>query len=79
MLRFTTESGSVYEVDDANTRIRRLEGRHDATPRQGADGEWRVYHWISEVFLKDSVLIAWDAVGKATMTSRVESLVMTKD
>jgi hypothetical protein len=41
MLR--TESGSVYELDQVNKRVRRLSGVRAATARQGADGAWRQY------------------------------------
>lgn len=42
-MRFTTQSGSVYEVDVTNKKIRRLSGTTDPTPRQGEDGEWKSY------------------------------------
>jgi hypothetical protein len=38
-----TVSGSVYELDEAAKRLRRLSGVRAATARQGADGAWRQY------------------------------------
>jgi len=42
-MKFITESGSVYQIDTANKKIRRLSGKNDPTPRQGADGEYKSY------------------------------------
>ena len=36
MRRLTTQSGSVYELNEPGTKIRRVEGSHDLR----ADGEW---------------------------------------
>lgn len=71
MIRFNTETGSSYEVDTNEKRIRRVMGTHAPTPRQGNDKEWKSYHWISDIELRKPVLIAWDAEGKATETSLV--------
>lgn len=61
-MEFTTKSGSVYEVDYVNKRIRRLSGKKDATGRQGPDGEWRTYKDIhpSQIELGSMVMIQWD-------------------
>jgi hypothetical protein len=42
MIRFTTESGSVYEADTDTRKIRRVSGTHEPTPHQG-DGDWQQY------------------------------------
>jgi hypothetical protein len=42
-MRFTTTSGSLYEVDTTAKKIRRLNGEKNPTPRMGKDGEWRHY------------------------------------
>ncbi len=42
-MKFTTASGSVYEVNTDSKKIRRLNGVKDPTPRTGKDGEWRSY------------------------------------
>lgn len=61
---------STYEVDRTHRQIRRIEGVNDPTPRQGTDGEWREYHALT-MLLNGSYLIAWDAHGRCTITSRV--------
>ncbi len=38
-----TETGSIYEVDRKNKRVRRMTGKDNPTPRMGKDGEWRSY------------------------------------
>lgn len=43
MLRVRTESGSVYDVDVAGKRIRRLHGRHGPADTQPQDGIWRSF------------------------------------
>jgi hypothetical protein len=45
-MKFITRSGSLYQIDVANKKIRRLEGKANATPHQGADGEWKSYEAI---------------------------------
>lgn len=42
-MKFTTVSGSVYEADTTNKKIRRLTGKNDPTPRQGEDGQYKSY------------------------------------
>lgn len=77
---FVTETGSSYELDAANYRVRRLNGSSSPTQRQGPDGQWRTYTSISNVELNSSVLICWTDfetqadntfVAKTTYTSRV--------
>jgi hypothetical protein len=46
---FLTESGSTYEVNTTDQKIRRLNGKKDPTPRMGKQGEWRPYQ---ELFLQ---------------------------
>lgn len=58
-MRFTTVSGSLYEVDQENKKIRRLNGNADPTPRQGKDGEWRGYLNDLHIEVGQSVVIAW--------------------
>jgi hypothetical protein len=59
MIVFTTASGSVYEVDAANKRIRRLGGLSAPTDRVG-DG-WKAYENITSITIGRSVLIEWTA------------------
>lgn len=60
-MRFITQSGSVYEVDADNKKLRRLTGRTDPTPRLGKDGEWRQYSEIvpDPIEKGKQVLIVW--------------------
>ena len=68
-MRFLTMN-SIYEVDEQNKRIRRLEGANDPTPNQGEDGVWREY--VSLDPCQGGYLIVWDEGGnKATLTSQV--------
>ena len=57
--RFTTETGSRYEVDAENKQIRRLSGANAATKRQGKDGDWKKYENISSIEIGKSVIIDW--------------------
>src|ERR1700678_1470147 len=69
-MKFITRSGSVYQVNTANKKIRRLEGKANATLHQGADGEWKSYERISclsdmlagnegKIAVGEGVLIVW--------------------
>lgn len=81
---FTTETGSRYEVDSVNKRIRRVAGEHVPTARQGEDGEWRTYERLSLVVPNSPAIIVWkveqlgptegnpvDEICRSTMTSHV--------
>lgn len=84
-MRFRTISGSVYELDDLNKRIRRMSGAKDPTPRQGPDGEWKTYaHLLEAPQEGKSLVIVW-AVGddteagpllKTTMTSMIVEILV---
>ncbi len=56
-----TESGSEYDIDLANKRIRRVTNINGsaATARQG-NNEWRTYAWISDVQVGHTIMIGWD-------------------
>ena len=60
-MKFTTETGSIYEVNTDSKQIRRLNGAKDPTPRQGKDGEWRSYLTIfpSPIKVGLGVIIRW--------------------
>lgn len=58
-MKFITETGSVYEVDSDNKRIRRLNGNSDPTIRQGKDGEWKSFESI-EISVNESAVIFWN-------------------
>lgn len=75
MRGFTTLSGSVYEVDEPNKRIRRTYGTAPPTERQGEDGEWREYLSLDRVGDDEPhMLIVWrnvDGVLQSTVTSQI--------
>lgn len=56
---FITETGSTYEVDQADKRIRRLSGVDNPTPRVGKDGEWRSYESITGLEVGSQAIILW--------------------
>lgn len=77
-MKFITETGSIYEVDESNNKIRRLEGSHDPTPRQGPDGEWKEYLRLSSIQIDKSVIIIWKMEGlvaKTTITSHITEII----
>jgi hypothetical protein len=59
-MKFTTESGSTYEVDLENKRVRRLAGAKSPTERQGKDGDWRTFVGISPIRSGLPVLFIWN-------------------
>jgi hypothetical protein len=84
-MKFSTISGSLYEVDEAQRRCRRLNGIYDPTPRMGKDGEWRTYHSLypDPIQVGQQVIIVWGddveaidpntiPVAKTTVTSPVK-------
>lgn len=73
MVKFTTQTGSVYELDDAAKRVRRLTGRAEPTPRQGVDGRWRTYVDRTELRAGLPVVFAWSA-HEGTTTSVVRTV-----
>ena len=84
-MKFTTHTGSTYEVDDSTKQVRRLTGKADPTPRQGKDGAWRKYADITEARVGQPVVIFWTDEVKpfddsppgampSTMTSLVTSI-----
>lgn len=70
MIKFTTLN-SLYEVDQDQQRVRRLNGLSDPTPYQGIDGEWKSYTKISNIQTGLPVLIVWENT-KCTTTSVVQ-------
>lgn len=78
MIIVHTESGSIYEFDHQNKRVRRLHGERPATSYQGDDGEWKNY--INSTVLDDNtILIIWNyenGVAKTTKTSLVTKTIV---
>ena len=58
-MKFRTESGSTYEVDVENKRVRRLAGTNPATSRQGKDGDWRDFIAATPISVGLPVLFIW--------------------
>jgi len=84
-MKFITRSGSVYEINLEKTKVRRLEGKENPTPRQGPDGEWKEAESISDPVIGKPVFIFWDpkttppkreGAIPATMTSNVVEVVL---
>lgn len=72
---FKTKSGSVYELDAAAKRIRRLHGEHPATNIQGKDGEWKPYH-TCDVYVDYPAVIQWEqGLPRFTVTSTVLEII----
>ena len=79
MLNMMTESGSLYEINLEEKRIRRVTGNGPGTPRVGPDGEWRTFtdlHPAAPV-VGASLLIMWrqnpeTGVLETTLTSPVQ-------
>lgn len=74
MIEFQTKN-SHYEVDIDGKKIRRLRGLHDPFPMGVPDGEWRSFIEISEICLRQSVLVVWNEEGSITRTSPVQSYI----
>ncbi len=83
LVKFTTVTGSVYELDTEAKRIRRLSGTADPTPRQGKDSEWKGYAFLTmgapadPVLTGMPVLICWELSGttaRCTLTSAVTTV-----
>jgi hypothetical protein len=72
-MRTVTTRNSVYEINEVDHMIRRMNGVNDPTPRQGADGEWQKYSTIAP--LLDGLMIVWginaDGSAASTWTSAV--------
>jgi len=58
---FETITGSTYEVDEIEKKIRRVSGKRPAQPRQGEDGEWKPYEATTEIAVGRHVVIQWPA------------------
>lgn len=69
---FKTQTGSVYEVDEQNKRIRRLSGLRSATPRVGDDGNWKPVIAVTQLDLISSIKVGQPALIQ--WTSEVKPL-----
>jgi len=60
IIRYTTESGSVYEVDYTNRKARRISGESSPTRYFGDDGEWQEFvELVTDVH--GSLAFVWQA------------------
>lgn len=75
-MRFTTISGSVYEVNTDSKQIRRLNGTQDPTPRQGKDGQWRAYDEIAPNPPKVGASVAIKWAGDVDLTEEGKAFVV---
>jgi len=82
---FKTVSGSVYEVNLTDKKIRRLNGSTNPTARQGKDGDWKEFANITRISIGHPVFITWTAkvpvfvpgaLAAATATSIVKEILV---
>jgi hypothetical protein len=80
-MKLTTQSNSLYEINQKTKQIRRLVGLNNPTPRMGADGNWKDYQSISEIIIGQSLIIVWETLledgrstYRTTMTSPIKSI-----
>jgi hypothetical protein len=60
MIRFTTKSGSVYEIVREDNRFRRVRGPGLPTARvAGKEGGWQQAESIGPVVVGQSVIVVW--------------------
>jgi hypothetical protein len=76
-----TVTGSLYELDGENHRIRRVSGERAPTIRQGTDGTWRSYVLIApeQPTVGSRLVVVWeiDVDGhraESTILSEVRSV-----
>jgi len=71
MIKFTTSSGSTYEVDEANTRMRRVEASH-ALRR---DNDWQTYSVFMGARVDSRAFFILEPLGDGNMTTRMTTLI----
>ena len=86
-MKFTTASGSTYEVDVDNKRVRRVSNNKNTQPTLRQGNDWRDYEYITDIVIGKPVMIFWnksntpllegspEASTPATTTSLVSSLI----
>jgi hypothetical protein len=58
---FKTITGSVYEIDNENKQLRRVNGLEDPTPRVGLDGVWKPFVEVTTPVVGKPVTILWNS------------------
>lgn len=77
-MKFRTESGSTYEVDATNKKVRRLAGSNPATGRQGKDGDWRAFVSTTPIEVGFEAFFVWEDTTKllpATLVLLAEGII----
>lgn len=87
MIRFTTETGSIYEVLPEEKKIRRASKTEASGTTKRVSEEWKTYHSLSSILPDANVAIVWTddepplddtflpgPVLKTTITSPVASV-----
>jgi hypothetical protein len=65
-------ANSMYEIDSANNRLRRLNGANNPTNNQGSDGEWKHFESISPITLGDPVMVVWHYDDEESIIRRTQ-------
>ena len=68
MITFTTETGSVYQLDQAQMWVRRMTGTHPPTANQRTDGDWQHYAAAGVPPLDLFTLLEEDTPALASLT-----------
>lgn len=76
-----TKSGSIYEIDQDNNRIRRLSNSQGKPPvgRLGVDGQWIDYDYLwpePEVGMR--LILGWEGEENSVFTSAVIEIIDDK-
>lgn len=70
-MKFWTSSGSVYEVDLANMKVRRLTAKQPTPAARLVDGEWMPFKKVNPITEKEPARFVMNDSGKWLQTSRV--------
>lgn len=60
IIKFLTKSGSLYEVDAIEKKIRRVSNTNNSQPTDRQTDSWKEYSNITDIVVGQSVLICWD-------------------
>lgn len=79
-------ANSMYEYNEEQKQIRRLNGKTDPTPRQGKDGEWKKVSKVDNLAEGKCAVILWEIVNedelitfKTTVTSPIVKITAFND
>lgn len=77
MLKFKTKSGSLYQLDAKNKKIRRLSGEHPPVSKLAFDEAWQDYVDILGPEKDRYCLVFFDRDGEQVMTtSKVVEIIL---